>query len=163
MNKDYYNILNIERSASQDDVKKAFRKLAHEYHPDKQGGNDAKFKEISEAYSTLGYANKRAQYDRFGSGFSGAAGGQPGSNGGFNGQGFDFDFSQFGGGFHGQDMEFDLGDILGQFFGGGRTRVKKGRTIRTSTTITFKESVFGVEKEINTGAEKIKVKNSWTE
>lgn len=153
MNKDYYKILGVERSASQDDIKKAFRKLAHEHHPDKHKGDDTKFKEISEAYSVLGDPQKRTQYDRFGN--YQAAGGQ--GFGGFNGQGFDFDFSQFGG-FNGQDFEFDLGDILGQFFGGGRTRTRKGRNIRTSINISFKESVFGTEKEINIGLEKVVIK-----
>jgi DnaJ-class molecular chaperone len=159
-NKDYYKILGVERNASQDDIKKAFRKMAHEHHPDKKGGDDIKFKEASEAYSVLGDAQKRAQYDRFGSGFagSGAGGGSYGNYGGFNGQGFDFDFSQFGGGFNGQSVEFDLGDILGQFFGGARSRVRRGKHIRTSITINFRESVFGTEKEISTGAEKINVK-----
>jgi DnaJ-class molecular chaperone len=156
MNKDYYKTLGVGRSASQDDVKKAFRKLAHEHHPDKHGGDDTKFKEISEAYSVLGDVNKRAQYDKFGTGFSG---GGAGYQGGFNAQDFGgFDFSQFGGGFNGQDIEFDLGDILGQFFGGGRGRVRKGRNIRTSVNLTFKESIFGVEKEVNTGSEKVTVK-----
>lgn len=157
MNKDYYKILGVERNATPDEIKKAFRKLAHEHHPDKHGGNDAKFKEASEAYSVLGDANKRAQYDRFGSGFS-SAGGQGGFQGGFNGQGFDFSGFDFGGGFNGQNVEFDLGDILGQFFGGGRGRSRKGRNIRTSVTIDFKESVFGTEKEVNSGRERITVK-----
>lgn len=154
-NKDYYKILGVDRNATGDEIKKAFRKLAHEHHPDKHGGNDAKFKELSEAYSVLGDPNKRAQYDQFGQTGPSGFGGQ----GGFNAQGFDFsgfDFS--GGGFNGQNVEFDLGDILGQFFGGGRGRVRKGRNVRTSITIDFKESVFGVEKEINTGKEKFTVK-----
>jgi len=144
-NKDYYKILGINKTATQDEVKKAFRKLAHEHHPDKKGGNDAKFKEASEAYSVLGDEAKRKQYDQVGSGFSGMGGGQ---SGGFNAQDFGgFDFS---GGFGGQNVEFDLNDILGQFFGGGR-RVRKGKTIRVDVDITFKESVFGVEKEIRGG------------
>ncbi len=154
-NKDYYKILGVDRNATGDEIKKAFRKLAHEHHPDKKGGDDTKFKEVSEAYSVLGDPNKRAQYDQFGSTGSSGFGGQ----GGFNAGGFDFsgfDFSQ--GGFNGQNMEFDLGDILGQFFGGGRGRVRKGRNVRTSITIDFKESVFGIEKEINTGKEKFTIK-----
>ncbi len=144
-NKDYYKILGITKSATHDEVKKAFRKLAHEHHPDKKGGDDAKFKEASEAYNVLGDEKKRAQYDQFGSGFSGAGGGQ----GGFNqGQGFGgFDFSGFqGGGFNGQDVEFDLGDIFNQFFGGGRAR--KGKNVRVDVDISFKESIFGTEKEV---------------
>lgn len=146
-NKDYYKTLGVERNASQDEIKKAFRKLAHEHHPDKKGGNDAKFKEASEAYSVLGDENKRKQYDQFGSNFN------AGGAGGFNAQDFGgFDFSGFRGGFNGQqDMEFDLGDIFSQFFGGGARRPRKGRTVRTDVELTFKESIFGTEKEIRGG------------
>ncbi len=150
MNKDYYQILGINKNASRDEIKSAFRKLAHQYHPDKGGGDEAKFKEVSEAYSVLGDENKRQQYDNFGSN-SNFSGGQ--SYGGFNqNQGFGgFDFSQFtqGGGDGG--FEFDLGDMFGDFFGGGHSRqkqkIKKGRDITVDLEITFKESVFGVEKE----------------
>jgi preprotein translocase subunit Sec63 len=69
-NKDYYKLLGIDKSASADDIKKAFRKLAHQYHPDKNGGDDKKFKEISEAYSVLSDENKRKQYDAYGSNYS---------------------------------------------------------------------------------------------
>ncbi|MCX6716591.1 MAG: DnaJ domain-containing protein [Candidatus Taylorbacteria bacterium] len=153
MGKDYYKILGVDKSASKDDVKKAFRKLAHEYHPDKKGGNDAKFKEISEAYSVLGDDAKRKQFDTFGS-----AG--PGFNpnngaGGFNAQDFNgFDFSGFTqsgfGGQNGQGFEFDLGDIFGEFFGGrgGRNHEKRGNDISVDIEITFAESVFGVDKII---------------
>jgi len=163
MAKDYYQVLGISKSASKDEVKVAFRKLAHQYHPDKGGGNEAKFKEISEAYSVLGDDNKRQKYDTYGSADPVGGGG---GYGGFQGQGFGgFDFSQFQGG-NGQNFEFDLGDIFGEFFGGGgrRQRVKKGRDITVDLEISFAESVFGVEKEFsltrNTSykAEKIKVK-----
>jgi DnaJ-class molecular chaperone len=149
-NKDYYKILGVEKNASQDEIKKAFRKLAHQYHPDKKGGDDAKFKEASEAYSILGDEAKRKQYDQFGSNFSNMGGA---GAGGFNGgQGFGgFDFSGFQGGFNGQDTEFDLGDIFNQFFGGGGRRVKKGRNVRVDADITFKESIFGTDKEVRTG------------
>src|SRR5205809_4931659 len=101
--KDYYEILGVERSASEDDIKKAFRKLAQKYHPDKKGGDEAKFKEVSEAYAVLSDKNKRAQYDVAGQGFNG-------QNSGFGG----FDFSQFQNGFGGfqanfNGQEFDLG------------------------------------------------------
>ncbi len=147
-NKDYYKTLGIDKNASQDDIKKAFRKLAHEHHPDKKGGDDKKFKEASEAYSVLGDEAKRKQYDQFGSNFSNMGG----SAGGFNPQDFNgFDFSGFrGGGFgNGQDVEFDLGDIFSTFFGGGR--VRKGKSIRVDVDITFKESIFGTEKEVRAG------------
>lgn len=145
-NKDYYKILNVDKNASQDDIKKAFRKLAHEHHPDKAGGNDAKFKEASEAYSVLGDEKKRKQYDQFGS--MGGMGG--GGAGGFNPQDFGgFDFSGFQGGFNGQNVEFDLGDVFSAFFGGGR--VRKGKSVRVDVDLTFKESIFGVEKEVRAG------------
>ncbi len=164
MSKDYYNILGINKNASKEEIKTAFRKLAHQYHPDKGGGNEAKFKEVSEAYSVLGDDNKRKQYDTFGS--AGPTGGS--SYGGFGGQDFGgFDFSQFTQGGNGGNFEFDLGDIFGEFFGGNmgrRQRVKKGRDISVDLEISFAESVFGVEKEFSLTrnstykSEKIKVK-----
>ncbi len=162
MSKDYYKTLGVDKNASQDDIKKAFRKLAHEYHPDKKTGNEAKFKEVNEAYSTLSDASKRQQYDTYGSAGHGGAGFN-GNAGGFNqGQGFGgFDFSQFtrqyggqgGSGGDGQSFEFDLGDIFGEFFGGGRAggrggrRVRKGANITVDAEISFKDSIFGVERE----------------
>lgn len=134
MPKDYYKILGVDKTASQDDIKKAFRKLAHEHHPDK-GGQEAKFKEINEAYQALGDADKRARYDQFGS----ADGPQGfGGGGGFPGG---FDPNAFG----------DLGDIFGSFFGGstgGRGRSQKGEDVEMEMHLTFKESIFGVAKEI---------------
>ncbi len=169
--KDYYTILGVEKSASADDIKKAFRKLAHQYHPDKNKGNDEaakKFKEASEAYATLSDANKRKQYDTFGSAGPGA-GAYGGAGGPFGGQGQGgfggFDFSQFTqqGGFNqnGQSFEFDLNDLFGDFFGGGRggaRRPRKGRNISVDIQLTFKESIFGVEREIGNGKERFMVK-----
>jgi molecular chaperone DnaJ len=156
MGKDYYKILGVGKSASAEEIKKAFRTKAHQYHPDKPGGDEAKFKELNEAYQVLGDAKKRAQYDQFGSAFEhGQAGG------GF--QGFDGfrDFSGFASGFsqgQGQNGGFqfdfgDLGDLFGQAFGfGGETkrggRKSRGRDIEATMTIDFLESVFGAEKEI---------------
>lgn len=153
MNKDYYKTLGVDKGASADEIKKAFRKLAHEYHPDKGTGNEAKFKEVSEAYSVLSDTNKRAQYDRFGS--AGPTGAGQGGYGGFGGQGFGggfegFDFSQFTQG-NGQGYEFDLGDIFGDFFGGGggrRQQTKRGSDIQVDLEISFAESVFGGDKTI---------------
>ncbi len=147
MSKDYYNILGVEKSASKEDIKKAFRKLAHQYHPDKTKGDDSKFKEVNEAYQTLSDDNKRAQYDQFGSAGQGGFGG----GGGFNqGQGFGgFDFSGFQGQ-QGFDMG-DLGDIFGDFFNGGGRRgsqARRGRDISTEIDITFEESIFGVIRKI---------------
>jgi len=157
--KDYYKTLGVDKSATKDEIKTAFRKMAHQYHPDKTKNDpiaSQKFKEASEAYSILSDDTKRKQYDTFGSagpGFGGGAG--QGGFGGFqgfnNGQGFHFDFSNFAGG---QGIEFDLGDILGDFFGGGRSgsrRPRKGANITVDVRISFKDSVFGVEKEISIG------------
>ncbi|MEQ1561403.1 MAG: molecular chaperone DnaJ [Nitrospira sp.] len=144
MAKDYYQILGVDKKAQKEEIKKAFRTLAHKYHPDKKGGDDAKFKEINEAYSVLSDDQKRAQYDQFGS-----AGPSMGGSG-FGGQGFDgFDFSQFTQG-NGQGFEFDFGDIFGDVFGGGggRRQAKRGRDISVDIQISFEESVFGVERVI---------------
>ena len=159
--KDYYKTLGVEKTASKEDLKKAFYKLAHKYHPDKNKGNDdasKKFKEASEAYAILSDDTKRAQYDRFGSAGPGGAGFNAGQ-GGFGG----FDFSQFtqgqGFGQNGQSFEFDLGDLFGEFFGGGggRRRPRKGMNVTVDVQISFKDSIFGVEKELSIGGRKEKL------
>lgn len=149
MTKDYYKILGVEKNASQDEIKKAFRKLAHQHHPDKNKGDDAKFKEVNEAYTVLSDEKKRQQYDTYGNADA--------SFGGFNGaQGFGgFDFSQFTQ--NGQQFEFDLGDVFNDFFGGSR-RPRKGKNITIDIQLTFKEAAFGTEREISNGKEKITVK-----
>jgi DnaJ-class molecular chaperone len=166
--KDYYKTLGVNKGASQDDIKKAFRKLAHEHHPDKNKNNPAssqKFKEASEAYSVLSDDKKRQQYDMFGSagpagaGFNGGQGGFNGAGGfgGFNPQDFGgFDFSGFQQGNGG--VEFDLGDIFGEFFGGGRRRPRKGANITVDVELSFKDAIFGIEKELNVNNDKISVK-----
>jgi len=135
MSDNYYELLGAEKTATDAELKKAFRKKAQEYHPDKPGGDEKKFKAVNEAYSVLSDKQKRQQYDAYGKA------GTQGGGGGFNGGGFDF-----GGG--AQGFEFDMGDIFSQFggFGGGQ-RQRRGNDISTTTTITFKESVFGAEKE----------------
>lgn len=144
MAKDYYKILGVDKSASKDDIKKAFRTLAHKYHPDKKGGDEAKFKEASEAYSVLFDDKKRAEYDAYGRVFSDGQGPRGGPQGGFGG----FDFSQFtqgGNGFEG----FDFGDIFSDFFGGGRGQQgRRGRDISIDAELTFEESIFGVNRKI---------------
>ena len=138
MQKDYYKTLDVAKNASKDEIKKAFRTLAHKYHPDKQTGDEAKFKEISEAYSVLSDEKKRAEYDSYGRVFSG---------GGGQGQGFGgFDFSGFqqGQGFEG----VDLGDIFGDIFGGAGRGVQRGRDISIDLELSFKEAVFGVERRV---------------
>lgn len=135
--KDYYEILGIPRGASKDDIKKAFRKLAHRYHPDKKGGDEAKFKEVSEAYSVLSDDKRRAEYDHYGQTFAGGNG--------FGG----FDFSGFGQ--EGGNVEFDFGDIFGGFadvFGGGRARARRGRDISIDLAVPFRDAVFGVERTV---------------
>lgn len=137
---DYYETLGVKKGASKDEIKKAFHKLAHQYHPDKNKGDDKKFKEVNEAYQTLSDDTKRAQYDQFGSAGPNMGGG--GFGGGFDPSGFDF--SQGGQGFG-----FDMGDIFGEMFGGGRqSRARRGNDLQTRISIDFKESIFGVEKEI---------------
>ncbi|MFW5853054.1 MAG: molecular chaperone DnaJ [Patescibacteria group bacterium] len=137
-NKDYYQILGVSKKATKDEIKKNFRKLAHKYHPDKTGGDEQKFKEISEAYHVLSDDKRRSEYDMYGNVFSGAGGAGQGG----------FDFSQFSGG---QGFEFDLGDIFNEFFsgGGGRgQRVRRGRDVSVDIQISFSESVFGTERKL---------------
>jgi len=119
--KNPYSILGISRSASQDEIKKAYRKLAHQYHPDKKGGNDAKFKEINEAYQILSDEKKRNQYDQFGFAGNGSFGNQQGGSGGFDfGQGFSGFRS--GGGFSTGGGFEDIFDLFGDAFGGRSSR-----------------------------------------
>ncbi len=142
MSKDYYEILGVNKKAPKEEIKKAFRTLAHKYHPDKKSGDADKFKEINEAYSVLSDDSKRAQYDTYGSGFSQAGAGQGG--GGFEG----FDFSQFTQGGNAGGFEFDFGDLFGNAFGGGRKQAKRGRDISIDIELSFEESVFGVERTV---------------
>lgn len=143
--RDYYEVLGVSKNASADEIKKAFRKLAVKYHPDKDGGDEVKFKEASEAYEVLKDAQKRQRYDQFGhagvggNGGGSYAGGNPFEGFG-NGQGFEFNFGDGG-----------LGDIFGQFFGGsgpdrGPTR---GRDVETQITLDFEEAVFGIERKLS--------------
>ncbi len=149
MSKDYYDLLGVSKSASADEIKAAFRKKAHEHHPDK-GGDAEKFKELNEAYQVLGNPEKRQRYDQFGSAaFNGGAGNGAGGFGGFGG-------FQNGGGFGNMDFE-DLGDIFGGFgdifgFGGGRQtskRQSRGRDMEMSLHLSFMDAAFGLEKEIS--------------
>ena len=145
MSKDYYKILDVDKSASADEIKKAFRKMAHKYHPDKKDGDEVKFKEANEAYQVLSNEQKRAQYDRFGSAgpnMGGAGGGQ-----GFGG----FDFSGFQGAQGGFDFgDIDLGDLFGGFGGGSRrSRRNRGQDMQMRMEIDFVDAVFGVKKTVN--------------
>jgi DnaJ-class molecular chaperone len=152
--RDYYEVLGIQKGASDDEIKKAFRKLAIKYHPDKNPGNkeaEEKFKEVNEAYSVLSDKTKRSRYDQFGhAGVGGDGGGDPFAGfRGANGQSFNFDFG--GGG---------LDDILGSIFGfgGGFRGARRGRDFRTSITIDFKEAIFGTTKTISVDGEQTKLK-----
>jgi molecular chaperone DnaJ len=151
MAKDYYKILGVEKSASADEIKKAYRDLAHKYHPDK-GGDAEKFKEINEAYQILSDKDKRTQYDQFGTAFDNRQGA-----GGFGGGGFGGATGQDGW-FWGRpgadfDVQFeDLGDMMEEMFGFGQPRnkrrdLKKGKDIRMDIEITLEEAFMGVEKE----------------
>jgi molecular chaperone DnaJ len=151
--KDYYEELGVSKTATDEEIKKAYRQLAKKYHPDSHEGEDKKaaeekFKQVSEAYSVLSDKQKRAQYDQFGSNFENAGGYGSSGGGGFGG----FDFSGFSGG-----MDIDLEDILGSVFGGGfggfssskSERPTKGADLKYNMHLTFEEAVFGVSKEIN--------------
>lgn len=144
--RDYYEVLGISKDASDDEIKKAFRRKAVELHPDKEGGDEAKFKEVNEAYEVLKDSSKKQRYDQFGHvgvGGNGGGGGNP--FGGFGGQGQEvhFDFGDLGG----------LGDIFGSFFGGGggqqrQNRPTRGRDVEMSLELDFEEAIFGVETEV---------------
>lgn len=139
--RDYYEVLGVPKGASADEIKKAFRRKAIELHPDKQGGDEAKFKEVNEAYEVLKDTSKRQRYDQFGhAGVGGAAdGGNP--FGGYGGQNVNFDFGDLG-----------LGDIFGSFFGGGgqqrQQRQSRGNDVETRIEISFEQAVFGTEVDL---------------
>ncbi len=141
--RDYYEVLGVSKNASDDELKKAFRKQAIEHHPDK-GGDEAKFKEVNEAYEVLKDDKKRQRYDQFGHAGVGSSAASDGAGGnpyaGFGGQG-DFDFG-------------DIGDIFGSFFGGqggGQRRQQRtrGNDVQTHLDLTFEQAVFGTEVELN--------------
>ncbi|OGE76174.1 MAG: molecular chaperone DnaJ [Candidatus Doudnabacteria bacterium RIFCSPHIGHO2_02_FULL_48_21] len=156
--RDYYEILGVSKGASKDDIRRAYRKLAHEYHPDKQGGKADKFREVNEAYEVLSDESKRSQYDRFGQTFEQSARGGQGrsASGGFNGFSGFSDFADFARGFGDNfsrgpysGAEFDFGDIFSDIFGGQRkARRQQGVDLEMQITIDFLDSVFGTEREI---------------
>ena len=142
--RDYYEVLGVEKGASADEIKKAYRKSAMKYHPDRNPGDktaEEKFKELGEAYEVLSDEDKRARYDQFG--FSGV---DPNYGGGAGG---------YGGGFGGFGDFGDLGDIFGSFFGGGgggrrsQNAPRRGEDIAIRLDLTFEEAAFGCEKEVS--------------
>lgn len=141
--RDYYEVLGVSKTASADEIKKAFRKAAVKHHPDKEGGDETKFKEVNEAYEVLKDQQKRQRYDQFGhAGVGGNSGGGASAGNpfeGFGGQNVHFDFGDGG-----------LGDIFGQFFGGGQQQQgpKRGRDVETTIQLTFEQAIFGTEKEV---------------
>lgn len=146
--RDYYEVLGVGKNASADEIKKAFRRAAVKYHPDKEGGDEAKFKEVNEAYEVLKDPSKRQRYDQFGhAGVGGAAGGNP-FGGGFGGQNVNFDFGDLG-----------LGDIFENFFGGGAAgrggQQRRGRDVEARVEISFEDAIFGSEVDINLNIEDI--------
>lgn len=146
--RDYYEVLGVSKSASPDELKKAYRRLAVQHHPDR-GGNETAFKEVSEAYEVLKDSSKRQRYDQFGHagvGSSAASDGTPFSGFGGQGQEFHFDFGDLG-----------LGDIFGSFFGGQQAgqgrRPNRGRDVQTEIEITFEQAVFGTDVDLNLNME----------
>ena len=148
--RDYYEVLGVSKGASDDEIKKAFRRKAIEHHPDKTGGDDSAFKEINEAYEVLKDQQKRQRYDQFGhagvGGASGTTGGNPFAGFGGNGQEMHFDFGDLG-----------LGDILGSFFQTGRgqpgAKKARGHDVETAVELSFEEAVFGIEYDMKLNLE----------
>jgi molecular chaperone DnaJ len=135
---DHYTTLGVERGATAEDIKKAYRKLAHKHHPDKDGGDEEKFKEVNSAYQVLGDEKKKSQYDQFGSSFEDAGGGGAGP---FGGAGFNVNVDDLG----------DLGSIFDQFFNRGRSessQAKRGNDVSVDISVSFEESAKGVKRDI---------------
>lgn len=170
-NKDYYEILGINKNASPEEIKSAYRKLAREHHPDMVHGGDKdaaeqKFKEVNEAYQVLSDPEKRKMYDQYGHagpGFGGQNQGQGGPfGGGFGGQWGPYSYTYNSSGGQQGFGDFDPFDIFEDFFGfrgfGGQRRPRKGKSLHYELHIDFKDAVLGIEKEINVESGKVKIK-----
>jgi len=150
--RDYYEVLGVGKNASADEIKKAFRRQAIQFHPDKEGGNEEKFKEVNEAYEVLKDESKRKRYDQFGHagvGSSAASDGNPFGGYSAGGQSFNFDFGDLG-----------LGDIFESFFGGQRPgqqgrQQNRGHDVQTEVEITFEQAVFGTEVDLHLNLEDV--------
>jgi DnaJ-class molecular chaperone len=161
--KDYYDLLGVKKNATEDEIKKAYRKLAKKYHPDKNKGDKAaedKFKQISEAYAVLGDKEKREQYDRLGKEAFSFGGGPGGGGNPFA----DFDFGQFrgrAGGRRGGRGATDFTDIFADLFGGGggfQTGPQRGQDVQAEITIDFRDAVLGTTLDLQIGGEAVKVR-----
>ncbi|MFH1162253.1 MAG: molecular chaperone DnaJ [Candidatus Jorgensenbacteria bacterium] len=150
--KDYYKTLGVSRDASEEDIKKAYRRLAHQHHPDKTGGSDAKFKELNEAYQVLGNSEKRSQYDRFGTVFSSGGGPAYGGEGfgGFNPEGFGWNVNA------GEDLGnfADIFENIFEHFGGGprRQTYTRGADVELAQELTMEDAFRGVRRHIRFSA-----------
>ena len=148
---DYYTTLGVNKSAPQDEIKKAYRKLAHLYHPDKKGGDEKKFKEVNEAYQVLSDSKKRAQYDQFGSAGN-PFGGGGGPFGGTQGGGFEDIFRNYqrGGQAGGHGGFEDIFDVFGNAFGFGRRRqgTNRGADIQVDLSVSLRDAARGNIKKI---------------
>ncbi len=146
--KDYYKVLGVSKGASEDEIKKAYRKLAHQYHPDKQGGDEKKFKEVNEAYQVLGNKEKKTQYDQFGRVFEG--GGMPGGGNPFEGVDFGGSGFRWNAG-EGVDMNDIFESIFEQFGGGGRKRhtYTQGADVEIVQDISLEEAFHGITREVS--------------
>lgn len=149
--KDYYEVLGVSKNASADDIKKAYRKLAHQFHPDKTGGDEAKFKEVNEAYQVLSNAEKRAQYDQFG--HAGFNGGGAGGQSGFYGAPGGWQWNVNGNGFNPEDLEDILGSVFSGGFSGGARRggksSRRGKDLEYAIEITLEEAKTGKHLDLD--------------
>ena len=158
--RDYYEVLGVSKNASDDEIKKAYRKLAVKYHPDRNPGNkeaEEKFKEVNEAHEVLSDKQKRARYDQFGhAGVNGGAAGFDGNPFGGSAQGFNFNGQTFNFDFGGGGLDDLFSNLFG--FGGASRRPRRGADYQTSVTISFEDAIFGTTVKVNDEGKELKVK-----